>query len=170
MKKLISLLTTVFILNLTGCGDAKSPQPSKSTSASQISGIVLQEEEPISKGQIEAKDRGGQKIAQGQWVSENHYSVSLPAGTLYPVVISVVPEGHEESLKAAVVSPGNLTQDITSTTSKLVDNAMVLGGITEDNLAKAARGAISARRTSGGGGGTSATFKGDPTKQYGGWH
>lgn len=170
MNPFINFLTVVIFLNLAGCGDSKSPQTSKSTSASQISGIVLREEEPLSQGQIEAKDRSGQKVAQGQWVSENHYTINLPAGTIYPVVITVVPESNAESLKAALVSPGNLTQDITSTTSKLVDNAMVLGGITEDNLAKAARGAISARRSSGGGGGTSATFKGDPTKQYGGWH
>ena len=127
MNPFINFLTVVLILNLGGCGDAKSPQTSKSTLASQISGIVLREEEPVSQGQIEAKDRGGQKVAQGQWVSENHYTLTLPAGTVYPVVITVLPSGNAESLKAALVSPGNLTQDITSTTSKLVDNAMVLG-------------------------------------------
>jgi hypothetical protein len=84
-------------------------------------------------------------------------------------VLTASPEGETRTLKAAITSDLVSEQDISSVTTIVVETAMNLGGLTETNLAKAAGAAISQRRSSGGSGG-SAGFKGDPTKQYGGWH
>jgi hypothetical protein len=130
---------------------------------------VLYDDNPVTKASIEATDRNGKAIANATLNGDAHYRLKLPAGTAFPVVLTAKPEGEAQALKAAVTSDLVSEQDISSVTTIVVDTAMSLGGLTESNLAKAAGAAISQRRSTGGSGG-SAGFKGDPTKQYGGWH
>ncbi|MEQ1528023.1 MAG: hypothetical protein ABL925_01810, partial [Methylococcales bacterium] len=60
-------------------------------------------------------------------------------------------------------------QDITHMSSLVVRSARDLGGINKENMVSAAGNAIAQSRTTNGSS-TSVGFKGDPTKQYGGWH
>ena len=164
-----SILLLATTLTLGACGDnASTTAVSKATEA-HISGVMLDEEAPITHARIEAHDRNGKRVAGTVMNGEERYAITLPPGTAYPVILTATPDGQSTALKAAITSDLVAEQDISSVTTIVVDTALSLGGLTEANLAKAARAAISQRRTSGGFG-SSSGFKGDPTKQYGGWH
>jgi hypothetical protein len=162
---------------LVGCGDTA---PSSSTSAAatptRLTGHVSNDDGPVHKARIEAKDAQGSVVAKTDIQSEaNGYQITLPAGTAFPVILTAYPDAtSNEALKAAVSSALAAEQDISPVSTIVVDTALSLGGINEANLAKAAGAAISLRKKSGGGGSggaaTTESFKGDPTKQYGGWH
>jgi hypothetical protein len=159
------------ILALAGCGPSSTPSSSSgsSTGEAHVSGVVLGEEGPAPKAKVEAKDRNGALVAQAEASADAHYRLNIPAGAAYPLVLTAMAEGEPAPLKAIVTSDLVADQDISPVTTLVVDTALSLGGLTEANLAKAAGAAIAQRKTSGGSGG-SAGFKGDPTKQYGGWH
>ena len=157
------------LLALGGCGDSSHPGSSQSAAPASITGIVLQDETPITKARIEATDLAGKVIANTEVGGDGHYRIAIPVGAKYPVVLSASFEGEGSPLKAAVTSDLATDQNISSVTTIVVNTAMNLGGLTEINLAKAAGAAISQRKSTGGSGG-SAGFKGDPTKHYGGWH
>lgn len=165
--KIKMLLLVAPLLWLTACGPEGTSN--SSVSAPEISGLVLTDEGPVTKARIEAHDSKGVTLAKADMNGDGHYRIKLPAGVGYPVVLSAYPEGVTAPLKAVVTSDLVTEQDISEVSTLVVDTALGLGGITEANLAKAARAAISQRKTSNGSG-TSAGFKGDPTKQYGGWH
>ena len=93
--------------------------------------------------------------------------MNIPADTAYPVFLEIA--GHDELLEAVVIDSSAVKQDITPMSSLVVRSARDLGGVTKENMARAAINAISQSKTAGGKG-TAAGFKGDPTKQYGGWH
>ena len=162
------LLLVPMLAVLAGCGDSGSSR-STAVAEDKIGGIVRDDEGPINKARIEAKDSKGAIVAKAEISGGNHYSLTLPANTAYPVVLSAYPEGSDEVLKAAVTSSLAEEQEISDITTLVVDTALSLGGLTEKNLTKAAGAAISQRRSRGGSG-SSSGFKGDPTKQYGGWH
>ncbi len=160
---------------LTACND-NSPSPSTASTPTRLTGHVSNDDGPVDKARIEAKDAKGQVAAKTELQGgSNAYQISLPAGTAYPVILNAYPQANQnEILKAAVSSPLASEQDISPVTTIIVDTALSLGGLNEANLAKAAGAAIALRKKSGGGGGgggaTTESFKGDPTKQYGGWH
>jgi hypothetical protein len=166
MNPLIPCLVAA-MLTLSGCGE--SSKSGSTGSAARITGVVLNDETPASRARIEAIDNTGKVIANTEVNGEPHYRITLPANTAYPVVLKATIEGEADPLKAAVTSDLVTDQDISTVTTLVVDTAMNLGGLTEINLAKAAGAAISQRKSTSGSGG-SAGFKGDPTKQYGGWH
>ena len=162
-------------LLLTACND-NAPSSSAVSTPTRLTGHVSNDDGPVDKGRIEAKDAKGQVAAKTELAGgSNTYQISLPAGTAYPVILTAYPQtAPEEPLKAAVSSALASEQDISPVTTIVVDTAISLGGLNESNLAKAAGAAIALRKKSGGGGGgggaTTESFKGDPTKQYGGWH
>ncbi len=158
---------------ITACGD--NAPSSTGGAPTRLTGHVLNDDGPVVKARIEAKDARGQVAAKTELQGgSNTYQLTLPAGTAYPVILTAFPEAPSgEPLKAAVASPLAAEQDISQVSTIVVDTALSLGGVNEANLAKAAGAAIALRKKSGGGGGGGATtesFKGDPTKQYGGWH
>ncbi len=161
----------------TGCGDNSPSSPRSAGGApTRLVGHVLNDDGPVVKARIEARDATGQVAAKTELQGgSNTYQLTLPAGTAYPVILTAYPESSPtQPLKAAVASPLAAEQDISQVTTIVVDTALSLGGVNEANLAKAAGAAIALRKKSGGGGGgggaTTESFKGDPTKQYGGWH
>ena len=164
-------------LIFTACNDNNS-SPSTAATSTRLTGHVSNDDGPVDKARIEAKDAKGQVAAKTELQGgTNAYQLSLPVGTAYPVILTAFPLANpNEVLKAAVPSPLASEQDISPVTTIIVDTAMSLGGINEANLAKAAGAAIALRKKSGGGSGgggggaTTESFKGDPTKQYGGWH
>lgn len=173
-RRLVTSALLSFSLALTACSDSETSVP---TAPTPLIGHVSNDDGPILSARIEAKDAKGQIVAKTELqAGSNRYQLTLPVGTAFPVVLSAYPQGeNQEVLKAAVASPLAAEQDISPVSTMVVDTALNLGGITEANLAKAAGAAISMRKKSGGGGGggagaTTESFKGDPTKQYGGWH
>lgn len=161
---------------LAACGDNAPSASSSSAAPTRLTGHVSNDDGAVTKGRIEAKDAKGMVVAKTELQGgTNSYQLTLPAGTAYPVILTAYPEAAaEEPLKAAVTSALAAEQDISQVSTIVVETALSLGGVNEANLAKAAGAAISLRKKSGGGGGgggaTTESFKGDPTKQYGGWH
>lgn len=135
-----------------------------------LTGQVLDEDGTALSGHsVVISDRDGQEILSTQADAEGHFNVKIPADTAYPLVLTASLTTGTNPLKAVVVQENTTEQDISPMTTMVVDTALSLGGLTEANLAKAAVAAISQRKKSGGTG-SSTGFKGDPTKQYGGWH
>lgn len=168
MKRLLPTLLLA-TLGLTGCGESSSTTAASSAAETRITGLVLDDETPVTQARIEAADRNGKVVAGTELGGDAHYRLALPPGTAFPVVLSARIDGVAEPLKAAVTSDLVSEQDISPVTTLVVNTALKLGGLSEANLAKATGAAISQRKSTGGSGG-SAGFKGDPTKQYGGWH
>ncbi|QFY41229.1 hypothetical protein F6R98_00225 [Candidatus Methylospira mobilis] len=171
------LAIITFIALISGCNDGVSVgTASVSGTQTRLGGHVLNDDGPIDQGRVEAKDAQGHIAAQTELKGQSTYAMTLPTGTLYPLVLTVYPEAApNDALSAVVTDPSASMQDISPVTTIVVNTALSLGGFTETNLAKAAGAAIAQRKKSGGGGGggaatTSESFKGDATKQYGGWH
>jgi hypothetical protein len=176
-RPLFSLtIVTLFTILVAGCdnGAPSVSSPRTSTAQTRISGHVLNDEGPITQGKVEAKNAQGAVAARTELKGQPTYVLTIPTGTVYPLILTAYPDAApNESLRAAVTDPNASEQDISPVSTIVVDTAMSLGGLSETNLAKAAGAAIAQRRKSGGGSGgaaTSQSFKGDPTKQYGGWH
>jgi hypothetical protein len=159
---------------LAACGDnAPSSSSPPAAAPTRLSGHVSNDDGPVLKARIEAADAKGSVVARAELPGgANSYQLTLPAGTAFPVILTAYAEAAPNApLKAAVPSALAVEQDISPVSTIVVDTALSLGGIDEANLAKAAGAAIALRKKSGGGGGaTTESFKGDPTKQYGGWH
>ncbi len=166
--KLFTYLLLMPVLFMTGCGDSStSGKPALSGAAVQLRGIVANREGLVSEGQVVIKDSNGRTLATVQLQGEKGYTATIPANTSYPIMLSVSNEGKQ--LRAVVLNPETEKQDITIMSTLVVESAENLGGFTRENMARAATNAINQSRTKSGKG-TVAGFKGDPTKQFGGWH
>lgn len=169
MKQSLTIILgmTLFVL-LSGCGDSSKTQQQAVSATHAIEGIVTVRDQPIADGKILAKDKQGVEIARSQSDREGHYSIALPAGTQYPVTLTVAVD-NDTTLEAAVMDSSLVQQDISTMSTLVVESARNLGGLTKQNMAQAAINAIRQNKKASGKG-TSTGFKGDPTKQYGGWH
>jgi hypothetical protein len=131
-----------------GSGSMSAP----STTEAKISGNVSDETGPVTRGRLEVTDKNGRVVASTELQDSNHYDVAIPAGTAYPIVITVFPPADAVStapVKAVVTSEIADRQDITAVSTIVVDSALALGGLTPENIAKASGGAIGLRQTSG---------------------
>lgn len=159
-------------LLLTACGDdAPSSAATQASTPSHLTGHVSNDDGFVANAQLEAKDANGNVIAKTDLSGNSRYSLTIPAGTPYPLLLNA--RTPTETLKAAVASPLVAEQDVSPVSTLIADTALSLGGINAANLTKAAGAAISLRKKSGGSSGgapTTETFNGDPTKQHGGWH
>ncbi|MBT7967882.1 MAG: hypothetical protein HN753_01190 [Methylococcales bacterium] len=131
-----------------------------------LKGIVSNDEHPIKNGRVEATDLNGQVLATISLVDNARYRFDLPAGTAYPVILTAYPASGEEQLRVVVANPTPVNFDITSLTTAIAEKAKQMGGYTKKNLQRAAfEGVAMPDRDR-----TQAGFRGDPTKQFGGWH
>jgi hypothetical protein len=148
---------------LAGC-DTDNGSKSAMTSEALIEGFVSDIHGPLNAGQLEVKDKGGRTVLSQQFSGQgNHFSIRVPAGTSYPILlVFTTPSGSiTPQVRAVVTSPLADRMDVTDITSLVVDAAMALGGLTEENIAKASGGAIGLRQRQGvsagaGGGGAGA--------------
>ena len=167
-------LATLGLSRFAGCDSGGKPSFPSSSAPARLSGHVFNDDGPVNDASIEVRDARDQVIVRSELKGSSRYSLTLPAGASFPLIVKAQqPNSDEAPLKAAVTSGLTSEQDISPVTTIVVDTALSLGGLTEANLAKAAGAAIAQRKKSGGGGGGGATtqsFKGDPTKQFGGWH
>jgi hypothetical protein len=167
MKYMFQFVIVAMLLLLGGCGESSNDKGASTGNYSRIEGIVTDRDGSITSGKIIIKDKNGAAITSVTLSGDSKYSADIPANAAYPVFLEI--EGHDELLEAVVLDPAAVKQDITPMSSLVVRSARDLGGITKENMARAAINAISQSKTAGGKN-TTAGFKGDPTKQYGGWH
>ena len=178
MKRYLFALTVTALL--VGCGAnndgnqaataLKSPGMAKrSSTAVTITGIIRNEKTLIKSGKIEATDNTGKTVATKHLKDAPRFSLDIPAGTGFPILLIVHPDADQpktEILKVVVMSPYSTDKIITMVTTKIAEQALALGGYTRKNMMEAAMGTVATperNKTVGG-------FRGDPTKQYGGWH
>ena len=75
-KITITPLFLSMLLALSGCGDSSHSGSSQSSTPANITGIVLQDEIPITKARIEASDSAGKIIAKNLDAGENEQLIS----------------------------------------------------------------------------------------------
>lgn len=158
------VLTGIFAIGCDSGGSSGGGVSAPATDEAHIAGNVRDVHGPIMEGKVEVQDRNGKPITTVQLSGgSNHYSVTVPAGTTYPILLTATPApgGNFDVVKAAVTSPLADRIDISDITTLVVDSAMALGGLTDQNIAKASGGAIGLRQRQGvsagaGGGGAGA--------------
>ena len=166
------LIATMTSLLLVACGDQQKKSPAikipvqKYTQLKILKGTVLDEKGPVREGDIKVTDSKGSLIASTSLDGSKNYSVEIPAGTTLPIVITVKPEGSDEKLIAAVITTTVSRYDISPLTTKIANRAKELGGYTRAHMVMAADNTVGVPDANK----TSTGFRGDPTKQYGGWH
>lgn len=171
MKSFLAALT-VALVALAGCEkDApKSAFPTQSAkkyeSATTLEGLVSDDKGPVKAGTIKVSNEQGAVLAETALQGSDQYKVEVPAGAELPIILTYYPLQGGEKLYAVVVYP-NLTKfDITPLSTAIAKKAKALGGYTHGNMMVAAQGMgvvpDDNKMTAG--------FRGDPTKQYGGWH
>jgi hypothetical protein len=132
-----------------------------------LEGVVSNNEGPIKAGTIKVTDNNEELVASTALQNNGHYSVKIPADTFLPIVLTFYPETAEgEKLITAVVHPGITKYDINPLTTSIAKKALAMGGYTHANMVRAAEGTANVPDANK----TTAGFRGDPTKQYGGWH
>lgn len=143
---------------LGGCNNGGGGSSSgASATPAKLSGIVLNANGPITSGVVEVADAKGVVIASSPLNGGNKYTISVPAAAAYPVVLTVRPSQGGDAVRAVVTSSLAEKMDITTVSTLVVDNAMQLGGLTAENIARASAGAINQRQSAGvsaGSGGT----------------
>ncbi|QSA99196.1 hypothetical protein JWZ97_18685 [Methylococcus sp. EFPC2] len=139
-------------LMLTGCGgDGTGGSSVSAKIEAKIGGTVSDNKGPVHTGRIEVTDKNGAPLTSVDFEG-GRYSVTVPAGATYPIVITAHPSPDSPStdpVKAAVTSAIADRQDISPVTTYVVDNALAIGGLTPENIAKASGGAIGMRQSQG---------------------
>jgi len=173
--KFLNIVLLFFIAGcfLTGCEKGnKDNVPIKQVlkkyeQATTLEGVVSNNHGPIKAGTIKVTDSYEELVASTAVQNNGHYSVKIPADTFLPIVLTFYPEAAEgEKLIAAVVHPGITKYDINPLTTSIAKKALAMGGYTHANMVRAAEGTANVPDANK----TTAGFRGDPTKQYGGWH
>jgi len=173
-NKMLKTVFTLVIMSifLAACDEQKKKGPlikvpvQKYKQLKVLTGTVLDENGPVLEGEIKVADSSGKVVASTRLDNNKHYSVDIPAGTTLPIVLTVSPEGSSEKLRAVIVSSAISKYEINPLTTKIARQAKELGGYTYANLTMAAGDAVGVPDANK----TSTGFRGDPTKQYGGWH
>jgi len=166
------LIASIASIVLVACGDQKKKSPvikvpvQKYKQVKVLTGSVLDEKGSVLYGELKVADSAGQVVATTQLENSKYFSVEIPAGTTLPIVITVKPKGSSEKLRAVIISPAISKYEINPLTTRIAKQAKALGGYTYANLTMAAGNTVGVPD----GNKTSTGFRGDPTKQYGGWH
>ena len=176
MKKLILILLSVSVL--IGCGSNNNNSKSQSSptasvlkhnKAVTVTGIARVGKSRITSGKVVIAGIKGAVKASAHFKDSPSFSLEIPAGTSYPVLLSVYPDTEpfkRTTLKVVVMNPYSKDQVVTRTTTAIAESALALGGYTAKNMMQATRttSPFPDRDTSVEG------FNGDPTAQFGGWH
>lgn len=172
-KILKALFTASFAsIFLLGCDDKKKKSSTIKVPVQQykqdktLTGSIVDKEGAIRDGLLKVTSPAGKVVATLHLKDSSHFSIEIPAGTLLPVVITVEPKGSDEILRAVVISTIVSQYDISPLTTTIADRAKELGGYTRANMVMAADNTVGVPDSNK----TSTGFRGDPTKQYGGWH
>jgi hypothetical protein len=168
---LLSLLLGLALLS--GCDNHKETRSAETAIEkfehnTVLEGYVSNNKRRLKMGAIKATDSDNRLVAITQLKNTAHYEIEIPAGTILPIVLTFYADIQEgaEKLTAAVVDPDIAQYDINPLTNAIAKRAMALGGYNHVNMMRAAEESVHVPDTNK----TSVGFKGDTTKQYGGWH
>jgi len=170
------LLTAVIsALYLVGCGNTeRQPSPmqqivKKFAKTTALTGQVIGKDQAMTTGLIKVIDNAGRLLTTQELHGDSHYRLEIPADTAVPVVLVYVPKPDSletEQLLSVAIEPSITRYDISPLTTAIANGAKALGGYTRANLVMAAENKVNVPDANK----TSTGFRGDPTKQYGGWH
>lgn len=171
--KMLAMVLTSSVL-LSACGQNEQPKPvvkpvKQFTQTTVVQGLVIVKGHPVSTGLVMATDESGKLLAEMSLQAGNHYRLEIPAQTKTPVILRYTPEADSpaaDQLIAVVVEPSVTQYDISALSTAIAGKAQALGGYTRSNMVLAAESMVNVPDANK----TSAGFRGDPTKQYGGWH
>ncbi len=167
---LLIVLSSSFML--TGCNDDKPNKPliktqiKKYNKATVLKGSVSDDKQTSLSGEVKITDEQGNIITTAKLQKNNRFTVEIPAGTTLPIVLTFDPGNGGNKLISVAVDPYIKIYEINPRTTAIAKQAKALGGYTVVNIMQAANSAVNAPGRNR----TSANFRGDPTKQYGGWH
>jgi predicted metalloprotease len=174
----ILLVTALVSIFLSGC-DSNDKNSKKSFTTQQpvqkyskdttLKGKVRNKKGRIYAGEIKATDSKGKIVATTQLEKDYHYSIKIPTGTELPIVLTFYPDkksANKKKLNSAVIYTSITKYDINELTTLIAKKAKALGGYTHSHMLIAADSTIDAPDANK----TTTGFRGDPTKQYGGWH
>ncbi len=171
-------LAFIISLALSGCDNSEKNNKNslsvqqtvqKYSKEAILKGAVRNKKQAFKSGEVKATDSKGKIIAKTELDNDNHYSIKIPAGTELPILLSFNPDNdksEKNKLISVVIYTRTKKYDINELTTLIAKRAKALGGYTHTNMVVAADGTVGipdANKTSTG-------FRGDPTKQYGGWH
>ncbi|MGR8934109.1 MAG: hypothetical protein ACU837_06920 [Gammaproteobacteria bacterium] len=123
-----------------------------------ISGKVLNKQGPAMGGTLKISDKNGKEVATA---TINHddgaYQAVVPKGTVYPIVLTATPamtSGIDlKVIKGYIADTSVGMSDVTPITTKVVEAAIQMGGLTKENIITASRVGLMSITGSGGGGG-----------------
>ena len=163
---LFMLLLPIFLLG--GCGQETSTSSSHPAKAATIEGSVFDDDGPVRQASIEVLDKNENHLVSTRLDPQGHFKIKIPSSANYPVILQAkLKDG--KVLEAVLINDQVVELDISPFTDLVVKSARLNGGLTPKNITIAAGAAINMRRSQGGKR-SSSGFKGDLTKQYGGWH
>ncbi len=173
-KKLPILLLITFGSSffLAGCSDDKPNKPlikaqiKKYNKATVLKGSVSDDKQTSLSGEVKVTDEQGNLITIAKLQKNNRFTVEIPAQTTLPIILTFDPDNGSNKLISVAVDPFIKIYEINPRTTAIAEQAKALGGYTVANIMQAANSAVNAPGRNR----TSANFRGDPTKQYGGWH
>lgn len=172
-KALFFLL--LFSLLLNGCDNNKGSKNSlstqqktqKYTQETTLTGKVSYKNKIINSGVIKATNNKGRLITSTPLNKNSHYSMKIVAGTQLPIILTYhSTKKTQKKLISVVIYSAIKKYDINELTTLIAKKAKALGGYSHINMMMAAESTVGvpdANKTTSG-------FRGDPTKQYGGWH
>lgn len=138
----------------SACGES-GESASKSPSPVYISGGVTGIDGPVTGAELTATDAKG-KVVATEKIEDSSYHLKLPADAAYPVIISAVyprstkiVESGQGEVKAAIIEASSSMIEISPKSTKIVERALAMGGLTRENFQQAA----ATIGMSGGGGG-----------------
>lgn len=160
---------------LSACGskpktaDIAQTRQERYRHAMTLEGLVSNDSGPVKTGVVKALSENGATLTSVQLEGESRYKLDLPAGTLLPLILTYSPDPNapeSQSMMTVAIHANTSKYDINPASSRISKQAKSLGGYTHSNLVRAAEstGIVPADNK------TTAGFRGDPTKQYGGWH
>ncbi|GAB6141215.1 hypothetical protein JCM14076_19440 [Methylosoma difficile] len=169
---LLSLLLGLALLS--GCDNHKETRSSAEAAIEKfehttiLEGYVSNNKRRLKLGAIKATDSDNRLVAITHLKNTAHYEIEIPAGTVLPIVLTFYADIQEgaEKMTVAVVDADIIQYDINPLTTAIAKRAMALGGYSHVNMMRAAEESVHVPDANK----TTAGFKGDTTKQYGGWH
>lgn len=171
------LIMLIMSIVINGCDNNKNNSGSfvikqkaqKYSKDTILKGKVSNKKVSITSGKIKVTSEKGKLLVSHKLINDNHYSLKIPAGTKLPIIITFYPDKNnkdQSKLVAVVIYPTISKYDINELTTAIAKNAKALGGYTHANMVMAAENTVNVPDANK----TSTGFRGDPTKQYGGWH
>lgn len=170
---LISIIASSF---LVGCGkDDSNKQTIVTQQAIQkydketiLTGRISNKKGNIKIGTVTASNNKTKLISTSQINKDGDYSLSVPAGTELPIILTYTSPDNQDDDKLISVAIYSVLKkyDINDLTTLIAKQAKSLGGYTRSNMSIAADSTVGVPDANK----TSTGFRGDPTSQYGGWH